>query len=115
MLIALIYACTRHLISLKNCLKFAHLNHSIAVQIDLVKQILYIFFIYDILIGTTSKDKFLVVYKPVIVCVHIIEDFFPFNIVRKPALEFINTCFEFTNSNESCVRSIDSFKNFRIL
>jgi len=75
-----------HLLFLEQGLKLTHLEHSIAVEIDLVEQVTHVLFVDQILVGRTGEYEFLVVNLSVLISVDVIKHLLPVSLVRKSSL-----------------------------
>jgi len=75
-----------HLLFLEQGLKLTHLEHSIAVEIDLVEQVTHVLFVDQILVGRTGEYEFLVVNLSVLISVDVLKHLLPVSLVRKSSL-----------------------------
>lgn len=75
-----------HLLFLEQGLKLTHLEHAIAVEIDLVEQVTHVLFVDQILVGRTGEYEFLVVNQSVLISVDVLKHLLPVSLVRKSSL-----------------------------
>jgi hypothetical protein len=75
-----------HLLFLEQGLKLTHLEHAIAVEIDLVEQVTHVLFVDQILVGRTTEYEFLVVNLSVLISVDVLKHLLPVSLVRKSSL-----------------------------